>query len=217
MLQQRQQKLTSYEMDRKPQKITMDSDIAVSPRSLHRELMCPICLDILNQTMTTRECLHRFCSACINKALRSGNKECPTCRKKLTSRRCLRADPNFDQLIAKIYRGEHDRPQESSKVIIAPECELILRPLNGQKTRVVKGPHHTTIDHISKYLSMKSEWSKPPELGKEENYKLCVLVNQAKGHYEMIPGHLNLEDVKKKYKLEASKPLELYFHIPNKD
>lgn len=29
------------------------------------------------------------------------NKECPTCRKKLVSKRSLRPDPNFDALISK--------------------------------------------------------------------------------------------------------------------
>ena len=48
------------------------TEIAVSPRSLHSELMCPIRLDMLKNTMTTKECLHRFCSDCIVTALRSG-------------------------------------------------------------------------------------------------------------------------------------------------
>lgn len=30
------------------------------------------------------------------------NKECPTCRKKLVSKRSLRPDPNFDSLISKV-------------------------------------------------------------------------------------------------------------------
>ena len=93
---------------------TDSTEIAVSQRSLHSELMCPICLDILKTTMTTKECLHRFCQECIITALRSGNKECPTCRKKLVSKRSLRADPNFDALIAKIYpsRDEYEHYQE---------------------------------------------------------------------------------------------------------
>ncbi|CAH3194570.1 unnamed protein product [Porites evermanni] len=76
--------------------------------------MCPICLDMLKNTMTTKECLHRFCQECIITALRSGNKECPTCRKKLISKRSLRPDPNFDALIAKIYpdRDEYEAHQE---------------------------------------------------------------------------------------------------------
>lgn len=107
--------LSLYELHRTPQEVITDNtEIAVSPRSLHSELMCPICLDMLKKTMTTKECLHRFCSECIITALRSGNKECPTCRKKLVSKRSLRADPNFDLLIAKIYpsRDEYEAHQE---------------------------------------------------------------------------------------------------------
>lgn len=57
---------------------------------------------------------NRFCSECIITALRSGNKECPTCRKKLVSKRSLRPDPNFDMLISKIYpsRDEYEAHQE---------------------------------------------------------------------------------------------------------
>ncbi|XP_014242701.1 E3 ubiquitin-protein ligase RING2-like [Cimex lectularius] len=106
--------LSLYELHRTQQDaITDNTEIAVSPRSLHSELMCPICLDMLKKTMTTKECLHRFCSDCIITALRSGNKECPTCRKKLVSKRSLRPDPNFDLLISKIYpsRDEYEAHQ----------------------------------------------------------------------------------------------------------
>ncbi|XP_041811289.1 E3 ubiquitin-protein ligase RING2-A-like isoform X2 [Chelmon rostratus] len=106
--------LSLYELQRSPQEAIMDgTEVAVSPRSLHSELMCPICLDMLKNTMTTKECLHRFCSDCIVTALRSGNKECPTCRKKLVSRRSLRRDSNFDALISKIYpsRDEYEAHQ----------------------------------------------------------------------------------------------------------
>lgn len=118
-LEQQQNKtwdLSLYELQRKPQTVIEDkTEIAVSPRSLHSELMCPICLDMLKKTMTTKECLHRFCSDCIITALRSGNKECPTCRKKLVSKRSLRADPNFDFLISNIYpsREEYEAIQVS--------------------------------------------------------------------------------------------------------
>ncbi|OON17695.1 zinc finger, C3HC4 type [Opisthorchis viverrini] len=110
--------LTLYELHRKPQEpITDGTEIAVSPRSLKSELMCPICLDILKGTMTTKECLHRFCAECIVTALRSGNKECPTCRKKLVSKRSLRRDPNFDALIAKIYPSREEYEAHQDKIL----------------------------------------------------------------------------------------------------
>ncbi|ODM87239.1 E3 ubiquitin-protein ligase RING2 [Orchesella cincta] len=109
--------LSDYELQRTPQEaVTDNTEIAVSPRALHSELMCPICLDMLHQTMTTKECLHRFCAECIITALRSGNKECPTCRKKLVSKRSLRPDPNFDMLISNIYpsRDEYEAQQQKA-------------------------------------------------------------------------------------------------------
>ena len=48
--------LSLYELHRRPHEaITDDTEIAISPRSLHSELMCPICLDMLKNTMTTKE------------------------------------------------------------------------------------------------------------------------------------------------------------------
>lgn len=95
--------LSLYELQRRPQEaVTDETEIKINPRILHSELMCPICLDVMSNTMTTKECLHRFCSECIVTALRNGNKECPTCRNKLVSKRSLRRDPNFDALISKI-------------------------------------------------------------------------------------------------------------------
>ena len=110
--------LSAYEKQRKPHEtITDNTEIAVSPRSLHSELMCPICLDMLKNTRTTKECLHRFCQECITTALRSGNKECPTCRKKLVSKRSLRPDPNFDALIDKIYPSRVDYEAHQERVL----------------------------------------------------------------------------------------------------
>uniref|UniRef100_A0A1I8JL17 RING-type E3 ubiquitin transferase n=1 Tax=Macrostomum lignano TaxID=282301 RepID=A0A1I8JL17_9PLAT len=54
---------------------------------------------------------------CIITALRSGNKECPTCRKKLVSKRSLRHDPNFDQLIAKIYPSREEFEAHEERVL----------------------------------------------------------------------------------------------------
>ncbi|GBG65600.1 hypothetical protein CBR_g51482 [Chara braunii] len=70
---------------------------------LRKETECPICLGIIRKTRTVMECLHRFCRECIDKAMRIGNNECPACRVHCASRRSLRADPNFDSLIAALY------------------------------------------------------------------------------------------------------------------
>uniref|UniRef100_A0A915PJK0 RING-type E3 ubiquitin transferase n=1 Tax=Setaria digitata TaxID=48799 RepID=A0A915PJK0_9BILA len=110
--------LTEYDRYRRPHKAISDStEIRISTRMLSSELCCPICLDLLTTTMTTKECLHRFCSECITTALLRGNKECPTCRKKLVSKRSLRPDPNFDALINKIWPDRQIYEQMQQKAM----------------------------------------------------------------------------------------------------
>ncbi|KAH9376900.1 hypothetical protein HPB48_002785 [Haemaphysalis longicornis] len=101
---QRNWELTLYEQQRTPQEVITDPEveIATSPSGMLSDFKCPVCLGLLKNTMTT-ECLHRFCQDCIVKALRTGNKECPTCRTKLKSKRSLRPDYTFDMLIAKLF------------------------------------------------------------------------------------------------------------------
>ncbi|XP_020578571.1 putative E3 ubiquitin-protein ligase RING1b [Phalaenopsis equestris] len=80
-----------------------DEYILVQLEDVSKEVQCSICLGVIRKTRTVMECLHRFCRECIDKAMRLGNKECPTCRTHCPSRRWLRDDPNFDALIAALY------------------------------------------------------------------------------------------------------------------
>ena len=65
--------LSLYELHRKPQELVTDSTtLVVGQHTLAAELKCPICLDILQNTMTTKDCIHRFCQECITTALRNG-------------------------------------------------------------------------------------------------------------------------------------------------
>ena len=48
--------ISLYEVHRKPHEVVTDETlIGVSPRALHSELMCPICLDLMRNTQTTKE------------------------------------------------------------------------------------------------------------------------------------------------------------------
>lgn len=101
----------------KPKTIISNAiDVTLSPQ-LYSEIKCSICLDVLKQTMVTKECLHRFCYHCITDALRKGNKECPLCRERLPSKRSMHRDLNFDFLISKVYPIEGDGYE-------APKCSI---------------------------------------------------------------------------------------------
>ncbi|KAL2937834.1 putative E3 ubiquitin-protein ligase RING1a [Bienertia sinuspersici] len=77
--------------------------VYVDLHATRKEVQCPICLGIIKKTRTVMECLHRFCRECIDKSMRMGNNECPACRTHCASRRSLRDDPRFDELIAVLY------------------------------------------------------------------------------------------------------------------
>ena len=59
--------LSLYELHRKPHEMVTDSTVvAVSPRALRSELMCPICLDLMKTPLTTKEVslLNLFVHSC---------------------------------------------------------------------------------------------------------------------------------------------------------
>ena len=99
---------------KRPLEINRDQYRAVNPRytcdemssvdiaALNVELRCPICLRLMRDPVAT-ECLHRFCKDCIEKCQRQAQKQCPSCRKPIATRRSLRPDPSMKRLIAKLY------------------------------------------------------------------------------------------------------------------
>ncbi|WOG85141.1 hypothetical protein DCAR_0104328 [Daucus carota subsp. sativus] len=77
--------------------------IIVHLPDIRKDVQCPICLGIIRKTRTIMDCLHRFCKKCIDKSFRLGNHECPSCRRHCASRRSLRDDPKYDELISALY------------------------------------------------------------------------------------------------------------------
>ena len=98
--------LTLYERHRKARPAPTGS-FKCSIQALRQEFRCVICLDYIQSARIVRECLHRFCEQCIEKALTQVGRrnECPICRVFIPSRRSLAPDPNFDLLIHRILRN----------------------------------------------------------------------------------------------------------------
>ena len=111
---------TLWDIYRPPRKVSDDqagNAVEIEGRSLNSEFKCPICLGILRETRTVMQCLHRFCSVCIERCLRMNANECPACRTYVPSRRSLRADKNFDDLIQKVYPDIDAYEESESKRI----------------------------------------------------------------------------------------------------
>uniref|UniRef100_A0A0G4GJV3 RING-type E3 ubiquitin transferase n=1 Tax=Chromera velia CCMP2878 TaxID=1169474 RepID=A0A0G4GJV3_9ALVE len=94
--------------------VDLDSFLTLEGGTLDKELVCPICLGYLKQTVTIKACLHRFCAECIEKCLRSGGRECPQCRFRIGSRRECRPDPIYDGMVRRLFPDveEFERQQE---------------------------------------------------------------------------------------------------------
>ncbi|KAH7979503.1 hypothetical protein HPB49_009662 [Dermacentor silvarum] len=93
--------LSAYELQRLPHElVTDDTEVIVREERYVPDFTCPICFGVFRKTVATTGCLHRFCEECITTSLRKCNKECPTCRRKLVSKRSLRRDYRMDAMIA---------------------------------------------------------------------------------------------------------------------
>jgi len=62
------------------------------------------------------QCMHRFCRACIERAVRASHC-CPFCRESIPSRRSTRADSAFDGLIRMLYPDLEDYEAEEQRKV----------------------------------------------------------------------------------------------------
>ena len=69
---------------------------------------CPICFEIFDDPHIIPECCHRFCKSCIEESL-GHKKECPLCRGVVKSRRSLRKDNPFRDLLQRLENGSLNR------------------------------------------------------------------------------------------------------------
>eukprot|EP01084_Bolivina_argentea_P108861 194571_1 len=77
----------------------VENKVHVPFEALSKELRCPICLCILNDTVCVCACLHRFCQKCFEESLRKCGHHCPMCRQQIQSRRHVRKDAACDAFI----------------------------------------------------------------------------------------------------------------------
>jgi E3 ubiquitin-protein ligase RNF1/2 len=149
---------TLYDLYRQPRAPMMDPTVkrTFSVRSLNADLLCPICLGIVRDTMVVMECLHRFCRQCIETCLRACKNECPSCRINIPSRRSLRPDHNFDALIRTIYpklekfeQDEDQRIAENNRVVHFNNALTKSFKVGLEKQRMVS---HDDSYHVCIYL-----------------------------------------------------------------
>lgn len=97
-----------FDMVRAPRVLTEPDEVLrtttlLTESGLSEDLSCPICMGTYRTVMVVKDCLHRFCSECIQKWLRSGKQVCPKCRIHIPSRRSLRGDPIFERMVRRLF------------------------------------------------------------------------------------------------------------------
>uniref|UniRef100_A0A2K5I9Z5 E3 ubiquitin-protein ligase RING2 n=1 Tax=Colobus angolensis palliatus TaxID=336983 RepID=A0A2K5I9Z5_COLAP len=216
------------------------TEIVVSPRSLHSELMCPICLDMLKNIMTTKECLHRFCADGIIISLQRGKKQQigngSGAEDNGDTSHCSNASTHSNQEAGPSNRqtkttddsglelDNNNAAMETDPVMDgASEIELVFRPLptltekdDSAQTRHIKTSGNATVDHLSKYLAVRLAFK---ELRSESNQmnldtaskkQYTIYIARASGQFPLLNGCFSLELVSEKY-WKMNKPMKLYY------
>ncbi|GFH50224.1 E3 ubiquitin-protein ligase RING2-A-like [Chaetoceros tenuissimus] len=96
-------------------KASSSQQVKTLPEDLLSELECPICLDPFEDPCIVPECCHRFCTSCIENSIKECGKECPLCRKRVTSKRALRKDGFIERITNILFdKNEGKEGQENS-------------------------------------------------------------------------------------------------------
>lgn len=135
------------------------------------------------------ECLHRFCGECINKCIRFGMKECPSCRKSIPSRRSLRRDTNFDQLVNSMVgspfdRNQNDGEQDASKTVHLQKA--IIKKKQFMERQKQQRKKQLKIVNTKSNPSSTTHYSAGPKLVNVEQSPLLELELRRHPHEEEV-------------------------------
>ena len=106
MINTQREEIERLQQELSKAKASSSKQIKSLPKELLSELECPICLDPFEDPCIVPECCHRFCTSCIESSIKECGKECPLCRKRVTSKRALRKD-GFIERITNVIFGKN--------------------------------------------------------------------------------------------------------------
>ena len=146
ILEQNRMGLTMYQRVCAP-RILLDESISEEPLNpalfaeMQNILQCPMCLDVLNDPVCVKRCLHKFCASCIEKYNRLEKKQCPSCRADIGSRRVLRHDRELQSIIETVipdiegYREfeEHEYVRTTNSEKFKTKCKGFVKQMEKQK------------------------------------------------------------------------------------
>lgn len=113
--------LTCYESVCKPREITNNANLSISTSQIERIikeiLTCSICYEIYQDPVNMKSCLHKFCKKCIEDYNRKFKKECAICRHPVETRRLMKEDTKFNDIIKCLIPDVEKYKEEEEKAM----------------------------------------------------------------------------------------------------
>jgi len=156
--------------------------ITLTYRDAIAEFKCPICLQLMSKPTLVMECLHRFCKGCINTALRTGKKRCPSCRTKCPSHRHLRFDESLDKLINTLFPDRALYESNTEDIVTSPQDvqdEISRARIKQQmKSRLLKNRNSTKGMLIPKRKNNENPSAKDESAKRKMNILIPVQITE---------------------------------------
>ncbi|XP_055000212.1 tripartite motif-containing protein 75-like [Sorex araneus] len=182
----------------------MEEVLAVLAR-MQPELICPVCLDYLNNPVTI-DCGHNFCDSCIRMSWKDlqDTFPCPVCRQPRQEKR-VRANAQLGRLVdlarllhssrsSETVRGEERRCEEHKQV-----CEDdpdLWCPVCAQSPDLQRSVEEATSYHrqrLSRYIkSLKKRLAKVQKLEATHDRKILQLTQEARMHKSQLASEFEL-------------------------
>jgi E3 ubiquitin-protein ligase RNF1/2 len=85
----------------------LNSALSTLTSLVYNNFKCSIYLDTFADPHVIPECLHRFCGACVKESIRKCGAERPKCRARITTKRGLRKDNDFQDMVSLAFSDEY--------------------------------------------------------------------------------------------------------------
>lgn len=135
------------------------SSLQNTPVYILHHLICPICLDMLQNPVTTT-CGHTFCKICVDNHSRSNGQVCPLCKDNLTN---LKVNIVLKEILKVFHKAQRPGPDEFTGQPEEVPCDMCY---DSHKYKAVKSclicllsfcKRHLT-GHQKKLHSMGISW-----------------------------------------------------------
>lgn len=178
---------------------------------LQKKLDCSICLEILKDPVCLKDCLHRFCSDCLDEHFKNGWRTCPLCRSNFVLKRNVKTDHLVKDIIdildyhiqdngesknlAALSAINFDGPADSFCSLEDNAHTPIEPSYQNTETNCSELSHDVTNIEENNLFAVPADYF--DESGTNKTYFLCRMVNDHPEPIDNTPFYLVLDENEK--------------------